>query len=86
MSNWKKTTARQLKVGDTIIRNVEPGFEWVPGPYGAFVVRSIRPVQDEFFFTAEEAWGGGALVKFSYDGDEEVTIKDPSPVRKENGT
>lgn len=75
-NTWKQTPARDLKVGDRIIRNVKEGFEWVPGPYGAFIIKSIKAYGDEFRFVAMEARGdpeAGALeVKFRYDGDELV--------------
>lgn len=72
---WTTRIAGHVTVGMTIIRNVEEGMEWVPGPYGAFVVKEIKWQQDEVFFTTTEAWGGATEVTFSYDGEETVTVK-----------
>lgn len=73
--SWIKITAREVVEGDILIRQVEEDMEWVPGPYGAFVVEKIRKVQDEFSFVANEVSGCGVRVKVMYDGDEEVTVK-----------
>lgn len=75
---WKQVKARELRVGDRVIRNVQPGFEWSPGPYGAFLITEIRISGDEFRFIGKATWSNrgwcGELVEFSYDGDEEVMI------------
>jgi hypothetical protein len=72
---WTKTKARDLKANDIVIRNVEEGFEWVPGPYGAFIVKSMRWAGDEVTFTCTKVWDASANVVLVYDGDEEVTVK-----------
>lgn len=78
MASWTQVKARDLKPGTRIIRNVEAGFEWVPGPYGAFIVQKVKAYDDEFRFVVMEAWGpekaGAKTFKISYDGDELVTV------------
>jgi len=80
-NDWIKVPARLLTVNMIVVRQVEPRMEWVPGPYGAFVIDKIKAMDDEFVFTCHEAWGGEKPVKFSYDGDEEVTVVNPDRIR-----
>lgn len=73
--SWITVKASEVKEKNILIRQVKEGFEWVPGPYGAFVVVGIEWRQDEVVFTLAPCWGGKKRVKVSYDGDEKVVVK-----------
>jgi len=75
---WVEKTARQVTLGETLIRNVVKGFEWVPGPYGAFVVTKIHWCGDEVTFTCTPAWSNiEPSVTVKYDGEEDLWVSIP---------
>lgn len=77
---WIKKPAKDIVINDWIIRNVQVNYEWVPGPYGAFIVNKIHRVQDEVRFICCEASGcDKTRQKFCYDVEELITLMSPSP-------
>lgn len=73
---WMTISACDVRKDDVIIRNVVPGYEWVPGPYGAFVVKETSWSQDEVRFMVLDASGCDIkIIKVSYDAEEAVMVK-----------
>lgn len=75
---WTKVRGDEVRPRDTVIRNVEPGLEWMPGPYGAFAVRQVRREGTETVLVCQDASGWGTeIVELRYKSSEEVTVKRP---------
>ena len=74
--NWVQRKACDVVAGDILVRNVRPGFEWVPGPYGAFVVQEVRNHGDEWNIYGADASGvDKEQHQFDYDVEELVWVK-----------
>lgn len=73
---WTQRKASEIRIGEILIRNVEPAWEWVPGPYGAFIVQEVVARGDEWTLSGIDASGVDKSVhQFSFDVDELVWIK-----------
>jgi hypothetical protein len=65
-------TVAEIKVGDKFIKNVKRGFEWVPGPYGAFIVQGVSRSEDEVTLHFIEASGCGPVHAMAFDCGEKL--------------
>ncbi len=75
---WVEREASEVQVGDILIRNVRPGFEWAAIDCGAFVVRSVSNAGtgDEWRIRGVDASGVDKKVRtFAYDVSEIVMVK-----------